>query len=234
LKRNVYRQQKTAGVPTPARLSILRFHLPKTVPDRFVKTRTQTRYSQISALELRPDKAEGAGETMGDQEVCRRFRLTIQHNYSIVSYRRVRMKHSRKRNPQGFESCLGRPSKPRMILLGLNTGMRRSEICQLELKDVDLKNARSPFGGLKGVENDTTACRCSKGNRYCLKSAFCERWLEERGNHPSPRVFVSQKSGKLHRSTTSSVFADIAERQGCTKDKRHVHCLKHKPWSFDG
>lgn len=44
-----------------------------------------------------------------------------------------------------------------------------------------------------------------------------------RGNHPSRFVFVSQKSGRLHRSQLHRIFADIAERAGLPKDKRHFH-----------
>ena len=37
-----------------------------------------------------------------------------------------------------------------MILLGLKHGMRASEICNLELKDVDLKNGEITIRRLKG------------------------------------------------------------------------------------
>ena len=52
-------------------------------------------------------------------------------------------------------------------------------------------------------------------------------WLAERGNHPSKFVFVSQKSGRVHRSQFYRIFSSAAEQAGLPKDKRHPHCLKH-------
>lgn len=114
-----------------------------------------------------------------------------------------------------------------MILLGLKHGMRASEICNLELKDVDLKNGEITVRRLKGSLRTTQPLTDVQGQPLLSEKRVLRAWLEERGNHPSPRVFVSQKSGRLHRSQLHRVFADIAERAGLPKDKRHVHCLKH-------
>jgi len=114
-----------------------------------------------------------------------------------------------------------------MILLGLKHGMRASEICQLGLKDVDLKNGEITIRRLKGSLKTTQPLTDVQGQPLLSEKRVVRAWLEERGNHPSPRVFVSQKSGKLHRSQLHRIFADIAERAGVPKDKRHIHCLKH-------
>jgi len=52
-------------------------------------------------------------------------------------------------------------------------------------------------------------------------------WLAERGNHPSKFVFVSQKSGRVHRSQFYRIFSSAAERAGLPADRRHPHVLKH-------
>lgn len=114
-----------------------------------------------------------------------------------------------------------------MILLGLKHGMRASEICGLELKDIDLKNSEIVVRRLKGSLKTTQPLADVQGQPLLSERRVLRAWLEERGNHPSRFVFVSQKSGHLHRSQLHRVFADIAERAGLSKDKRHVHCLKH-------
>ena len=51
--------------------------------------------------------------------------------------------------------------------------------------------------------------------------------LRERGEHPSKFVFVSQKSGRVNRSTLYRIFANAAEEAGLPADTRHPHVLKH-------
>ena len=114
-----------------------------------------------------------------------------------------------------------------MILLGFKHGMRASEVCGLELKDIDLKNGEIVIRRLKGSLKTTQPLSDIQGQPVLSEKRVLRAWLEERGNHPSRYVFVSQKSGKLHRSQLHRVFADIAERAGLPKDKRHFHCLKH-------
>src|SRR6266403_3719816 len=114
-----------------------------------------------------------------------------------------------------------------MILLAFRHGMRASEVCGLELKDLDLKNGEITIRRLKGSLKTTQPLSDIQGQPLLSEKRVLRAWLDERGNHPSRFVFVSQKSGKLHRSQLHRVFADIAERAGLPKDKRHIHCLKH-------
>jgi type 1 fimbriae regulatory protein FimB len=114
-----------------------------------------------------------------------------------------------------------------MILLGFKHGMRASEVCGLELKDLDLKNGEITIRRLKGSLKTTQPIADIQGQPLLSEKRVLRAWLEERGNHPSRFVFVSQKSGRVHRSQLHRVFADIAERAGLPKDKRHFHCLKH-------
>ena len=114
-----------------------------------------------------------------------------------------------------------------MILLGFKHGMRASEVCGLELKDLDLKNGEITIRRLKGSLKTTQPIADIQGQPLLSEKRVLRAWLDERGNHPSRFVFVSQKSGRVHRSQLHRVFADIAERAGLPKDKRHFHCLKH-------
>src|SRR6202045_3968249 len=108
-----------------------------------------------------------------------------------------------------------------MILLAFRHGMRASEVCGLEMKDVDLKNGEIVIRRLKGSLRTTQPLADLQGQPLLSEKRVLRAWLEERGNHPSRFVFVSQKSGRLHRSQLHRIFADVAERAGLPKDKRH-------------
>jgi type 1 fimbriae regulatory protein FimB len=114
-----------------------------------------------------------------------------------------------------------------MILLGYRHGMRASEVCRLEMKDVDLKNCEITIRRLKGSLKTTQPLADLQGQPLLSEKRVLRSWMEERGNHPSRYVFTSQKSGQVHRSQFYRVFSDAAERAGLPKDKRHPHCLKH-------
>src|SRR5882762_8308264 len=114
-----------------------------------------------------------------------------------------------------------------MILLGYKHGMRASEVCRLELKDLDLKNSEITIRRLKGSLKTTQPLADIQGQPLLSEKRVLRAWLAERGEHPSKFVFTSQKSGRVHRSTLYRIFASAAETAGLPKDKRHVHCLKH-------
>jgi type 1 fimbriae regulatory protein FimB len=114
-----------------------------------------------------------------------------------------------------------------MILLAFRHGMRASEVCGLELKDVDLKNGEITIRRLKGSLKTTQPLADLQGQPLLSEKRVLRAWLAERGNHPSKYVFVSQKSGRVHRSQFYRIFSAAAEKAGLPKDKRHPHCLKH-------
>src|SRR4029077_1538782 len=80
---------------------------------------------------------------------------------------------------------------------------------------------------LKGSLKTTQPLADVPGQPLLSERRVLRDWLKERGEHPSKYVFVSQKSGKLNRSTFYRVFSDAAERAGLPADKRHPHVLKH-------
>jgi len=114
-----------------------------------------------------------------------------------------------------------------MILLAFRHGMRASEVCGLEMKDVDLKNNEIVIRRLKGSLRTTQPIADVVGQPLLSERRVLRDWLKERGEHPSKFVFVSQKSGRVNRSTFYRIFASAAEKAGLPADKRHPHCLKH-------
>jgi type 1 fimbriae regulatory protein FimB len=114
-----------------------------------------------------------------------------------------------------------------MILLAFRHGMRASEVCDLKLEDVDLKNNEIVVRRKKHSLKTTQPLADVQGQPLLSEKRVLRAWLAERGNHPSKFVFVSQKSGHIHRSQFYRIFADAAERAGLPADKRHPHVLKH-------
>ena len=126
-----------------------------------------------------------------------------------------------------LKSASDSPRDLAMILIAFRHGMRASEVCGLELKDVDLKNGEITIRRLKGSLKTTQPLANLQGQPLLSEKRVLRAWLAERDNHPSKYVFVSQKSGKLHRSQFYRVFSAAAEKAGLPADKRHPHCLKH-------
>jgi type 1 fimbriae regulatory protein FimB len=114
-----------------------------------------------------------------------------------------------------------------MILIAFRHGMRASEVCGLELKDLDLKNGEITIRRLKGSLKTTQPLADLQGQPLLSEKRVLRAWLAERGGHPSKFVFTSQKSGRVHRSQFYRIFSNAAAQAGLPKDKRHPHCLKH-------
>ncbi len=119
------------------------------------------------------------------------------------------------------------PRDHAMILLAFRHGMRASEVCGLELKDVDMKAGEIIIRRLKGSLKTTQPMADLQGQPLMSEKRVLRAWLAERGNHPSKYVFTSQKSGRVDRSTFYRLFSSAAERAGLSADRRHPHVLKH-------
>jgi type 1 fimbriae regulatory protein FimB len=111
------------------------------------------------------------------------------------------------------------------ITLALGHGMRVSEVCNLRLGDLDLKNGYITIRRLKGSLL-TPQPLLPKSKHFHSEESLLNAWLKVRDDS-SDFVFTSRKSGRLHRTTLFLIYRDIAAKIGLPEAKRHVHCLKH-------
>ena len=114
-----------------------------------------------------------------------------------------------------------------IILLAFRHGMRTSEICELEMKDIDMANGQITIRRLKRSLTTTQPLADVQGSPLESEKRVLRAWLKERGNHPSKYVFVSQKAGQISRSQVHRMFSLLAEQSGLPEGRRHFHQLKH-------
>jgi integrase len=144
---------------------------------------------------------------------------------------RARQSHSRKSlTPEEILKLLRVASESKrnlaMILLAYRHGMRASEVCELRLSDLDLKNGQITIRRIKGSLTTTQPLSDYPGQPLLSEKRVLRAWLAER-HDASDFVFTSQKGGRIHRSQFFRMFQSIAERAGLPADRRHPHCLKH-------
>jgi len=143
----------------------------------------------------------------------------------------ARQSHSRKAlTPEEILNVLKTASKSKrnlaMILMAYRHGMRASEVCELRLADLDLKNGQITIRRLKGSLTTTQPLRDHPGQPLLSEKRVLRAWLAER-HDASDFVFTSQKGGRIHRSQFFRMFQAVGERAGLPLDRRHPHCLKH-------
>jgi type 1 fimbriae regulatory protein FimB len=114
-----------------------------------------------------------------------------------------------------------------MILLAYKHGLRASEVCSLQLDDVDLKNGHIIVDRLKGSLRTVQALTEHRGEPLLNELKALREWLRERPNDGSGFLFVSQKGGRLDRSQFFRLFQSITAAAGLPPEKRHPHALKH-------
>jgi integrase len=114
-----------------------------------------------------------------------------------------------------------------MIVLAYKHGMRASEVCNLRLPDVDLKNGGIVIDRLKGSLRTMQALTEHRGEPLLNELKALREWLKQRPDDGSDFLFTSQKGGRLDRSQFFRLFKDIAASAGLTPEKRHPHALKH-------
>jgi type 1 fimbriae regulatory protein FimB len=114
-----------------------------------------------------------------------------------------------------------------MILVAYKHGMRVSEVCNLRLGDIDLKNGSIVVERLKGSLRTTQAVTEHRGEPLLNELKALREWLRQRRDDGSDYLFVSQKGGRLDRSQFFRLFRDIASKAGVAAEKQHPHALKH-------
>jgi type 1 fimbriae regulatory protein FimB len=114
-----------------------------------------------------------------------------------------------------------------MIVLAYKHGLRASEVCNLRLDDIDMKNGSIVVERLKGSLRTTQAVTEHRGEPLLNEFKALRDWLRQRPDDGSDFVFVSQKGGRLDRSQFFRVFQSVAAAAGLPPEKRHPHALKH-------
>jgi type 1 fimbriae regulatory protein FimB len=114
-----------------------------------------------------------------------------------------------------------------MILLAYKHGMRASEVCNLRLDDVDIKNGSIVVQRLKGSLLTTQAMTEHRGEPLLNEIKALREWLRQRTDDGSDILFTSQKGGRLDRSQFFRLFQTVASAAGLPAEKQHPHALKH-------
>jgi type 1 fimbriae regulatory protein FimB len=114
-----------------------------------------------------------------------------------------------------------------MIVLAYKHGMRASEVCNLRLNDVDMKNGSIVIERLKGSIRTTQIVSEHRGEPLLNEGKALREWLRQRLDDGSDFLFNSQKGGRLDRSQIFRLFKAIASQAGLPAEKRHPHALKH-------
>jgi type 1 fimbriae regulatory protein FimB len=114
-----------------------------------------------------------------------------------------------------------------MILLAYRHGLRASEICGLQLPDIDQKSGSITAERLKGSLKTVQPLYEHRGQPLLDEKKALREWMKQRPVDGSDFVFTSQKGGRLDRTQFFRLFQAIAEKAGLPAPKRHPHCLKH-------
>jgi type 1 fimbriae regulatory protein FimB len=114
-----------------------------------------------------------------------------------------------------------------MIVVAYKHGMRASEICNLRLNDLDMKNGSIVVERLKGSLRTTQAVTDHRGEPLLNEIKALREWLRQRRDDGSDYLFTSQKGGRLDRSQFFRLFRAIACEAGIPAEKQHPHALKH-------
>jgi type 1 fimbriae regulatory protein FimB len=114
-----------------------------------------------------------------------------------------------------------------MIVVAYKHGMRASEVCNLRLDDIDMKNGSIVVERLKGSLRTTQTGTEHRGEPLLNELKALREWLRQRPEDGSDYLFTSQKGGRLDRSQFFRLFQAIASEVGLPAEKQHPHALKH-------
>src|SRR5260370_5021003 len=114
-----------------------------------------------------------------------------------------------------------------MIVVAYKHGMRASEVCNLRVDDLDLKNGSIVVERLKGSLRTTQAVTEHRGEPLLNELKAPREWLRPRPDDGSDYLFTSQKGGRLDRFQFFPLFRGIANEAGVATGKQHPHVLQH-------
>src|SRR5208282_6765198 len=106
------------------------------------------------------------------------------------------------------------PREHAMFLFAVAHGARISEVCNLQISDIDFKNEQIHIARLKGSLDSTQSLLRVKGNALFNEAAVLKAWLAVREPDADNYVFNSQKSTRLDRVSAYRLFKKIAKAAG--------------------
>jgi len=107
-----------------------------------------------------------------------------------------------------------------MFVLAYKHGLRASEVCNLRLDDIDMKNGSIVVQRLKGSLCTTQAVTEHRGEPLLNELKALREWLRQRPDDGSDYLFTSQKGGRLDRSQFFRLFQAIASEAGVPAEKQ--------------
>jgi type 1 fimbriae regulatory protein FimB len=114
-----------------------------------------------------------------------------------------------------------------MVLTAYSHGLRASEVCELNLSDLDLRGQAVKVARLKGSLSSIQPMHVHRGEPLLDEVKVLKAYLAERKEDGSGYLFLSQKGGAMSRQHFHALFQQLAEEAGIPEDKRHPHVLKH-------
>lgn len=102
-----------------------------------------------------------------------------------------------------------------MILLAYRHGMRASEVCDLKLAEMNLKDASLNVRRLKGSLQTIQPLYRHKGQPLLDEITALRSWLRERQSDGSDYLFLSQKGGRCTARNSSGSSGPVRMRLGC-------------------
>lgn len=133
--------------------------------------------------------------------------------------------YTRQANPgnrKGF--AMRRPTAMRdmaIIWVLLDTGLRVSEVCRLNIEDVNLSNGEvrvKPYG--TGQKTHSRTIVIGKNARKAVW-----RYLNKREAEPEAPLFITENGLRMNRNTIRVMLADLGKKAGV--NKVHPHRFRH-------
>jgi type 1 fimbriae regulatory protein FimB len=120
-----------------------------------------------------------------------------------------------------------------MFLMAFSHGIRASEICNLRMNDLNLKQSTVRINRLKGSLESLQPFLFEKGTPLLNEEKAIREWLAVREADSDEFVFNSRKSDRLNRATVFRLFQGICKAAGI-EDRTlwHPHVLKHTAGSL--
>src|SRR5215467_15300332 len=113
------------------------------------------------------------------------------------------------------------------LLLTYSHGLRAQEVCNLTMRDIEIRGAQITVRRLKGSLTTVQQLMPHRGEPLLDEIKALRQYLATRPNDGGDALFVSQKGGHLSSTQLYRIYRDIAAAAGLPRSKQHPHVLKH-------